>query len=646
MIKKHCLLLLVITSAIYTSLLGQNQSHNVLKELYPDQPVVVLNKKDEIVVSYKNDKLGISIKVTEEMMYMDNTARAYNEGSVYHGTFTSIKKIKAYSQIPKEDKPGKFRKKKVKNFVSSNVNSSGIFYDDQKQLGFQYTGLVKGSKTFLTYEETVSDPKFLGRNFFSYTMPTLHSAVSITVPENVKIGYELISVDTTLIKYSVVKKGKKTTHSWIGKKLRGSKIFGNGVDISHYAPHVIIYFKSVQHKDSLETILPNTQALYNWYHSIVKDVNAEKSEALKSITDSLLTDVIETEERAKKIYYWVQDNIKYVAFEDGMGGFVPRNASLVCQRRFGDCKDMSSILVEMLGYGGIDGHLTWIGTRDLPYKYSEIHTPAVDNHMIASYRNNGKTVFLDAVGSYTPYGFTTAMIQGKEALIGIDEKKFRIEEVPIVSKEKNVKTDVIQLELKNGQLEGKGNVVALGYAKLEFVYDLINLNDTKKKEKLVSLLHKGNNKFLVNEAIFDGLSNRDKDFKLQYNFTLGNYVSKYKDELYINLHLDKNLRAEDIDKEKRGGVAVKFNHAVLDTFRVSFTIPKGYALHHLPANESFDGKDFGFTVSYKKSDEEVTLETIYYNSLLVMDESKFEDWNEMIFKLSAAYQENLVFKKQ
>ena len=61
---------------------------------------------------------------------------------------------------------------------------------------------------------------------------------------------------------------------------------------------------------------------------------------------------------------------KYVAFEDGMGGFVPREAGLVCSRRFGDCKDMASILTAMNRAAGIPAYFTWLGTRDLPYTFS------------------------------------------------------------------------------------------------------------------------------------------------------------------------------------------------------------------------------------------------------------------------------------
>ena len=56
-------------------------------------------------------------------------------------------------------------------------------------------------------------------------------------------------------------------------------------------------------------------------------------------------------------------------------------------------KDNSSILYEMLKAAGIKGELTWIGTRSIPYKYNELPTPSVDNHMILYYQNGNKGYF-------------------------------------------------------------------------------------------------------------------------------------------------------------------------------------------------------------------------------------------------------------
>ncbi len=69
-----------------------------------------------------------------------------------------------------------------------------------------------------------------------------------------------------------------------------------------------------------------------------------------------------------------------------MRGLIPHPASYVCEKRYGDCKDMANLIVSMLHMAGVNNaYHTWIGTRDLPFKYTEFPTPIVDNHMIATY---------------------------------------------------------------------------------------------------------------------------------------------------------------------------------------------------------------------------------------------------------------------
>ena len=100
----------------------------------------------------------------------------------------------------------------------------------------------------------------------------------------------------------------------------------------------------------------------------------------------------------KKIKIKTNENIKYIAFEYALGGFIPREANEVFQKKYGDCKDNSSILFKMLEIAGLQGNLTWIGTRKIPYTYEEVPTRAVDNHMILSYENKNNTYLLPLAG--------------------------------------------------------------------------------------------------------------------------------------------------------------------------------------------------------------------------------------------------------
>ncbi len=43
---------------------------------------------------------------------------------------------------------------------------------------------------------------------------------------------------------------------------------------------------------------------------------------------------------------------------DGLGGFVPRDASSVCSKRYGDCKDKAVIVTAMMREAGFEA---WVG---------------------------------------------------------------------------------------------------------------------------------------------------------------------------------------------------------------------------------------------------------------------------------------------
>src|SRR5690606_2607375 len=98
-----------------------------------------------------------------------------------------------------------------------------------------------------------------------------------------------------------------------------------------------------------------------------------------------------------------------------------REAHLVCQRKYGDCKDMASLLVTMCKEAGLKAFYTWIGTRSKPYKYQETPLPVADNHMICTIELDGKFIFLAGTGVNIPFGIPPYNLQGKDALVHIDK---------------------------------------------------------------------------------------------------------------------------------------------------------------------------------------------------------------------------------
>ncbi len=627
------------------SAFAQEQTLEVLKERFKSQHAVYLSEKEHLSIVTKDNTYEIFSDVEWEMMYLTDQGKAYADQSIYFSKFTEIKDIKAESFLPKS-RPGKFKKVKVKRFETEDVFSSSYFFHDSKKIKFTFPGTEEGTKIKLSYREKITDPRFLGQTFFISFLPTIRSEYSVSFPSNVDLKYKMFHTEGHPIKFETTTKKGKTTYSWTVENQDAFESVGNAPNIKYYAPHLVLYIGDMRLKDTTITVLPNLDALFGWYNSLVENVNTEPDSTLQNITKSLLKNVNGKDEKARIIFNWVQDNIKYVAFEDGMGGFIPRPAARVCRNRYGDCKDMSSIITEMLNYAGIDGNLTWIGSRELPYDYTEIATPVVDNHMIASYRNEkDEVVYLDAVGSYTPYGYPTGFIQGKQALIRKQGGKYEVGRVPVMAKEKNLKHEKMQMVLHGTKLTGKGSIDTKGYSKLDFVYPLISKNLKERTTSLEGMLEKGSNKFKIQKASFDGLKDRDKSLKIDYDFTIEDYVKSAGDEFYLNLNFDKNLKNSKLDIEKRKGISVEYEYKILDKDEVELELPAGVEVTYLPKNSNYSNDEFGFSIEYEKLGNKILMKKEIYINTLMLKASKFVAWNSMIKKLNKAYKDVIVLKE-
>ena len=386
--------------------------------------------------------------------------------------------------------------------------------------------------------------------------------------------------------------------------------------------------------------------LYNWYYSLVKDINTVEPDPglVKIVKD--ITKKKETElEKVRAIYYWAQENIKYIAYEYALGGFIPREANLVYERKYGDCKDNSSILKEMLEIAGIQGDLTWIGTRSIPYKYDEVPTPLVDNHMILSYRDkNDKVYFLDATGRYNPIEYPSSFIQGKEALIANGEGEYFLEEVPVIPAIMNVISDNSILKIQGDELRGTASAEITGYGKMDYAFILEELDtESRIREFYNYRFEKGNNKFLIDSLVEIDRTNYDKPLKVEYTFGVRDYIKNFGDEIYVNLNLNREVTLFKINKERETPVEYEFTKTY--DFTNTLEIPKGYTIEYLPEDFEISNEFFSAEISYSKKEEKIEYKYKAILDFLILSPKQQSEFNSLLEKLEGAFKEVVILKK-
>ena len=298
---------------------------------------------------------------------------------------------------------------------------------------------------------------------------------------------------------------------------------------------------------------------------------------------------------------------------------------------------------KMLEVCGIDSYFTWIGTRDVPYKYTELPTPAIDNHMILTYIDGGKYYFLDATGRNQPIDLPTSFIQGKEALVGISKDSFQIVEIPVIEANTNIEKNINYLSLNNDVVIGKCKTSISGYKKLDVLYEIEKRSDKDKLDSYFSkILEKGNNKFSLIDSSITVLETQDS-LQIYHEYKIPNYSIQFGDEIILNLNLEKVIEYYQIEEDRKHDIIQDYKTEY--HFINKFTIPENYQLSYLPTNVDTSSKYLSGSISYKKDGNQIIYEHKVVVNFIKLPISEIKDYRNAWNTINKAYKENIILKE-
>ena len=620
------------------------QSFEEIAAKYPNNYAVVQNYTKEINISLKNGLPFAESNTEQEILALDDKANGmYSRQTVYSSSYNELSNLEAYTKIPDGKK---YNKVKVTDIKTQNSRSSSIFYDDGKESAFDMPSFAKGSIGYISYTETHKDVHLLSPLYCVSYMPVIHEKFTVNFPASMHVKYTIRNDANKMIKVDEDNKGNQHTLTFIANDITASDRFSNAPSFAYYEPHIIIQLISYENNDHQKVnYLGDLADLYKWNYNFIGQLDNTKEEFLKKLADSLVSKNDNPKQKAQKIYQWVQSNIKYVAFEDGLEGFIPRRAMDVYTHRFGDCKDMASILTALLQTAGFNAYFTWIGTRDIPYDYTDVALPITDNHMIAALNLDSEWIFLDATDPNCIFGLPSSAIQGKQALIGISKDEYKIIRVPEVNIDKNTLIDSTYITITDNGIKGHTSTYYNGYWGTD-IYDRLMFSDAKETRDYVKYrMGKASNKFIMGDYTINKLNNNDKQINIQAGFEVPDYGKKISDELYINLNLEKLFTNEVIDTAKRKIPVENEYKYVIKQYTV-LEVPEAYSVTYLPKDYSLYNDVFGFTISYSQQGNKIIASQELRNNNLLLEPKDFNTWNNSLKQLQNQYKEQVVLEKK
>lgn len=612
-------------------------SFDAYKKQYPDYNELVLNVIKNYDISIEKNKLKIvADNQYESIILTDNGIQGNKESFAY----SEISKLLGYEAYTVINSDGKEKKIKVTQTNESASPQSGVFYDDTKERQLIFPNLEAGARKIYNYQIELVDPFLLYKFPFGGYFPVKNYSFEIKTDKNINIGYKIFNDASNSIVFSKTEKNGKWIYKWTTKDAKPVKMEGNSPGYLYEIPHIITYIEDYTINGKKTEILGNLDKLYAYNKGFIKNLNQTEDPVLKAITLDLIANKTTDEEKIKSIFYWAKDNIKYIAFGDGNEGLIPRQASLICERKFGDCKDMTSITTAMAKYANIKNvYFAWIGTREIPYSHNEAPLPSLYDHMIAVYKKGEEYIFLDGTDTETVYGIPSSFIQGKEAMLS-DGETYKIIPVPVVPAEKNEIKEQVKMKIEKDKLVGSGKVEFSGYNRSRILSSIGDATNKTRFEMIKSLVLKGNNKFNLKDYTEENIKDRDKPYQISYNFDLGNYIVNVDKEMYVNLFLDRPLEKMIIEKDRLS--KFEFEHLNYINSQYELDIPQNHSVKYLPKNFSLDNDYLKVDFVYEVKNNKILLHSQLKQKKLLLDKADFELWNKSIKELKNNYTDTLI----
>ena len=263
--------------------------------------------------------------------------------------------------------------------------------------------------------------------FFNNPYPVSFHQVTLVIPDWVSAEIREFNFTGYSISKTSDDKGGSKTIVYTVSNLPARPDETSSPGITYTSPHIMLITQQAQVSGNTITYFKNTSDQYAWYASLVKEIGNDAA-TIKAKADEIVKGKTTDIDKIKAIYFWVQQNIRYLAFENGIAGFRPEKAQEVLRKKYGDCKGMANLTKCLLTSQGYDARLCWIGTNHIAYDYS-IPSLAVDNHMICALYFKNKLYFLDATETNSGFEEYAERIQGRQVLIE-NSDKYVLEHVP------------------------------------------------------------------------------------------------------------------------------------------------------------------------------------------------------------------------
>ena len=600
-----------------------------------------MRKDADIVV--RDEYIKISIKDKNTAWYtvhrvftvMNEKAKRYLYFQQYSDKFHALDdaEIKVYDMLG--NKKGSYSKKDM---------NSGKYGDELVPEG-KYTYYNINSSQYPMTVEYNYNIRFKGIfNLPDYNMQSgwqsiQHSVFEVEVPADLGVRYKLLNSNKNP---QITHSGGKDIYQWEQKDVPAFKIEKYSGASDKYLPQVLLAPNKFQ-LDDYEGDMTSWKNFGVWMNDLYAKVSGlpeDKKQFYRDMVKNATTD----KEKAAILYRYMQNNMRYVSIQLGIGGWRPFPAAFVDEKKYGDCKALSNYLKTTLDAVGIRSNIIII-YRDYEPRVVDEKFPMNDfNHAILCIPQPADTIWLECTSTSLPFASLDETTLSRKAIM-ITENGGVLVNTPSSNFKDNTQSINTVIEVnEDGGAKVKASCSMSGDAREVMLMRYHDLKEDEKKKFFIGRMqwkHPDqveitNSKDKANPYVLTA----QMDYEKIFSFNAGN-------KLFFETKLYPIFDEEVPDYEKRiHDYYFDYPYQVMDTTVYKF--PAGFTLETMPKNKQVQFAFARYSCNYNW---DAAAHTLTITAVLQVKERviKAADYTMLVDfrkQIMADVNEKIVMKKQ
>ncbi len=598
------------------------------RELYPDASGIVLLDQGFYVLEMDSTRYN---RYHFQGLILKDEARSWANVRIYVDEDMMKARVLAARCIKPDGRVIYLNPKDVK---ITKPKSGLVFFGKGKVMSFTIPGVEVGDIVEYVYEYNIFNPwdkhVFSERWFFGGDKPVYHSEVTFKLPKTEFFKYLIRNTDPKNVKYEKSSVGPFNLYKFSMDQVDPYLTEPQMPPVSDVIPEIAI------------TNQKSWDYLYTWYAKFQKKRMVITPE-IQSLADSIVKGATSLDDSIARIYYWVQQNIRYISIKGGASSGVSGHpATETLHKGYGDCTDKSILFSTLLRAIGVMGYPVYIETNDEGTFLKDIPSFQGNHAITEIITRDGRDFFLDATGSTSRYPYFWSADHGVWAL---NAQLRKISFIKVPPPEDNWRQYTYKLTIKpdgTTRVEFTGRYTGDIEAGIRWYWQHVKESERKNRmEQMIQATAPGAR--LVSYEL-GPLYDLSKQFYLKITFDIPGYLKSIGDLRLLELPDVKNrYRFPEISvKNRHYDIVYRTSYKVSHDFYVKF---QGMKLNYLPDSISIKDRHFTYVSYFKKTKgNEFEYHDVFRRWDRIIPVSDYQSYREHLLELLHHLRKPVIFE--